>query len=84
MTFFLHLDLIGCVLTFLFMIIAKVSRGVFEGVPDNLEDLAELLVDGRRETSWSSARPQTIRLDRLTFLTNQTDRGKIDHTVDRR
>jgi hypothetical protein len=46
--------------------------------------LAELLVDGRRETSWSSARPQTIRLDRLTFLTNQTDRGKIDHTVDRR
>jgi hypothetical protein len=51
MAFFLHLDLIGCVLSFLFMIIAEVSRGVFEGVPDNLEDLAELLVNGCGESS---------------------------------
>lgn len=51
MSFFLHLDLIGCVLSFLFMIIPKVSRGVFEGVPDNFEDLSELLVDGCGESS---------------------------------
>jgi len=46
MAFFFHLDLIRCVLSFLFMVIAKVSRGIFECISDNLEDLAELLING--------------------------------------